>query len=114
MATKAKHSNANINPFNSKRETLRKTIAVELKRKLEADAFYAAHFFKQVKQLQSMVDSDGEVEDPTLLYDLLLDVVGDHEEEVKAVVGTAVEPVFSFLTEVLASNDTGDSDSLGE
>ena len=97
------------------KEALVRTVALELKQRLTGDAFYAAHFFRRVKQLQAEVSEDGSLEDPTLMFELLLEVVGDHEADVRRVVGTGVEPVFGFLSEVLAySDDAGEGDSLGE
>lgn len=97
------------------KEALVRTVALELKERLTGDAFYAAHFFRRVKQLQAEVGGDGSLEDPTLMFELLLEVVGDHEADVRRVVGTGVEPVFGFLSEVLAySGDDGEGDSLGE
>ena len=97
------------------KEALVRTVALELKERLTSDAFYAAHFFRRVKQLQAEVGEDGSLEDPTLMFDLLLEVVGKHEGEVRRVVGSGVEPVFGFLSEVLAYSDTDEGDdSLGE
>ena len=110
----------NVNPFTTvdntaERERLRREIANSLRERLEGDAFYAAHFFKKIKALQATVEEDGTVTEPTLVYELLLEVVGAREADVKRIVGSAVQPVFSFLTEVLASNDSGNGgDSLGE
>lgn len=97
------------------KDNLVRTVALELKERLTGDAFYAAHFFRRVKQLQAEVDEDGSLEDPTLMFELLLEVVGKHEDEVRRVVGAGVESVFGFLSEVLAYNDdAGEGDSLGE
>ena len=97
------------------KDDLVRTVALELKDRLTADAFYAAHFFRRVKQLQAEVGEDGSLTDPTLMFELLLEVVGDHEAEVRRVVGADVESVFGFLSEVLAySDDAGEGDSLGE
>lgn len=97
------------------KEALVRTVALELKERLTGDAFYAAHFFRRVKQLQAEVGEDGSLEDPTLMFELLLEVVGKHEAEVRRVVGASVEQVFGFLSEVLAYNDeAGEGDSLGE
>ena len=96
------------------KDNLVRTVALELKDKLTGDAFYAAHFFRRVKQLQAEVGEDGSMADPTLMFELLLEVVGDHEAEVRRVVGAGVEPVFGFLSEVLAYSDTEEGDSLGE
>ena len=97
------------------KEALVRTVALELKERLTGDAFYAARFFRRVKQLQAEVGEDGSLTDPTLMFELLLEVVGDHEADVCRVVGTGVEPVFGFLSEVLAySDDAGEGDSLGE
>ena len=83
---------------------------------LANDAFWASDFFALVHSIQEAT-KDGELEDPTLLYGLL-DAVIETEDRpaVIKVVGRDTKSVFTFLTEVISSNDVASDagDSLGE
>lgn len=99
-----------------RREALRKQLAAKLADHLTDDAFWAADFFSLVHSIQDAT-TDGELEDPTLLYGLL-DAVIEEEDRPKVVkiVGKDTRSVFTFLTEVISSKDVASDsgDALGE
>lgn len=103
-------------PVDPRREALRKELAAKLADRLSGDAFWAADFFALVHSIQEAT-KDGELEDPTLLYGLL-DAVIETEDRpsVIKVVGKDTKSVFTFLTEVISSQDVASDagDSLGE
>lgn len=103
-------------PADPRREKLRRELAAKLTDRLAGDAFWAADFFALVHGIQEAT-TDGELEDPSLLYGLL-DAVIETEDRpsVIKVVGRDTKSVFTFLTEVISSKDVASDagDSLGE
>ena len=103
-------------PKDPRREALRKQLAAKLADHLANDVFWASDFFALVHSIQEAT-TDGELDDPTLLYGLL-DAVIETEDRPRVikVVGRDTKSVFEFLTEVISSKDvTSDAgDSLGE
>ena len=99
-----------------RREALRRELAGKLADRLAGDAFWAADFFSLVHSIQDAT-TDGELEDPSLLYGLL-DAVIEHEDRPRVIkiVGRDTKSVFTFLTEVISSRDVAsdEGDSLGE
>ena len=110
LATKQQKS---VDP---RREALRRELASKLTDHLANDAFWASDFFALVHSIQDAT-TDGELEDPSLLYGLL-DAVIEHEDRQRVikVVGRDTKSVFEFLTEVISSQDVASDagDSLGE
>lgn len=103
-------------PVDPRREALRKQLAAKLADRLSGDAFWAADFFSLVHAIQDAT-TDGELEDPTLLYGLLDAVIETEDRsQVIKVVGRDTKSVFTFLTEVISSKDVASDagDSLGE
>lgn len=103
-------------PVDPRREALRKQLAAKLADRLAGDAFWAADFFSLIHSLQDAT-SDGELDDPTLLYGLLDAVIKTEDRpKVVKIVGSETQAVFSFLTEVISSKDVASDlgDSLGE
>ena len=103
-------------PVDPRREALRRELAAKLTDHLANDAFWASDFFSLVHSIQEAT-TDGELEDPTLLYGLL-DAVIETEDRPRVikVVGRDTKSVFTFLTEVISSQDVASDagDSLGE
>ena len=103
-------------PADPRREALRKQLAAKLADHLTEDAFWAADFFQLIHSLQDAT-SDGELDDPALLYGLLDAVIEPEDRpQVIKIVGSETKAVFTFLTEVISSKDvTSDQgDALGE
>lgn len=99
-----------------RRDQLRRELAAKLADRLVGDAFWAADFFQLIHGIQDAT-SDGELEDPSLLYGLL-DAVIETEDRPRVIklVGRDTKSVFEFLTEVISSKDVAsdDGDALGE
>lgn len=103
-------------PKDPRREALRKQLASKLADHLAQDAFWASDFFQLIHSLQDAT-SDGELDDPTLLYGLLDAVIEPEDRpQVIKIVGKDTKSVFEFLTEVISSKDVASDagDSLGE
>lgn len=103
-------------PVDPRREALRKQLAAKLADHLTDDAFWASDFFALVHSIQDAT-KDGELEDPSLLYGLLDAVIETEDRQrVIDVVGRDTKSVFTFLTEVISSQDVASDqgDSLGE
>lgn len=97
---KENNNNEKLTPREQLRHELREKLSAEVKSKLESDAFWARDFFKAA-EAASKKDSP----DTAAIFNLLTFTIGDHEDEVKKIVGSKTEDVFSFVGEVISGSD---------